>query len=91
MAGISTYQANPPRVGIYSNKTQRPRSEEQRSKPKESIETPTPLPTDPDSENDPKTKDADSTTPPHTSHRSCPGEAIASNSDTRSNPAKHTE
>ncbi len=65
IAGISTYHVNPPKVGIYFNKIQCPRSEEQRSKPKESIEMPIPFLTDPDSEKDPRMKDVDTTTSSH--------------------------
>lgn len=65
--GIPTHHIGPSKAGIYLNKTQRPRLEEQRPKAGETTETPAPLHTDPDSEKDPKMKDVDSATPAHVS------------------------
>jgi cytochrome c oxidase assembly protein subunit 11 len=68
ITGVSTYHVTPPKVGIYSNKIQCFRFEEQRLKPHETIEMPTPSLTDPDFFKDPKMRDVDTTTLPYTSY-----------------------
>ena len=71
-AGISTYHVSPPKAGIYFNKIQCFCFEEQRLKPKESIEMPILFFIDPDFEKDPKMKDVDSITLSYTWGRPAP-------------------
>ena len=70
ISGISTYHVTPQKVGIYFNKIQCFRFEEQRLKAHESIETPVLFFTDPDSKTDPKMKDVETITLSHTFFRS---------------------
>ena len=62
ITGISTYQVNPPKVGIYFNKIQCFCFEEQRLKPQESIEMPILFFIDPEIYKDPKMFDVDNIT-----------------------------
>lgn len=62
ISGVSTYNINPPKTGIYFNKIQCFCFEEQRLKADESIEMPILFYIDPEFLDDPKMKDVDAIT-----------------------------